>query len=111
LTNLDEYPGDLLSIHFELQYGYIPLTVQIPSYEVQITLGTAILTGPTSTPESPSRHGGTNTYPYLYVVDQGRAALTPSSRGQVLRINPRSGSNELAYFDTAISGSTPFQLQ
>jgi hypothetical protein len=112
LTNLDEYAGDLLSIHFELQYGFIPLAVQIPSYEVQVTLGAVILTGPTMTPESPIRRGtGTNTYPYVYVIDQGRAALTPGSRGQVLRINPRSGSNEIASFDTALSGNTPFQLQ
>ena len=50
-------------------------------------------------------------FPYLYVVDQGRTALTPGSRGQVLRINPRSGSNEIASFDTTYSGGTPFQLQ
>ncbi len=115
LANLDEYAGDLLSIHFELQYGFIPLTVQIPSYEVLVTLGTRILTGPTKTPESPIRLQNPPTsfvsYPYLYVVDQGRSALTPASRGQVLRINPRAGSNEIATFDTTISGSTPFQLQ
>ena len=112
LTNLDTYAGDLLQVHFELQYGFVPLTVQIPSYEVLLTLGTRILTGPTKTPESPIRRStGTQAYPYLYVVDQGRTALTPGSRGQVLRINARAGSNEIATFDTAMSGSTPFQLQ
>jgi len=115
LANLDEYAGDLLSIHFELQYGFVPFTVQTPSYEVLLTLGTRILTGPTKTPESPIRQQNPPTnfisYPYLYVVDQGRSALTPESRGQVLRINPRAGSNEIATFDTTISGSTPFQLQ
>jgi hypothetical protein len=115
LANLDEYAGDLLSIHFELQYGFIPFTVQTPSYEVLVTLGTRILTGPTKTPESPIRQQNPPTnfisYPYLYVVDQGRSALTPESRGQVLRINPRAGSNEIATFDTTISGNTPFQLQ
>jgi hypothetical protein len=112
LTNLEEYAGDLLSIHFELQYGFIPLTVQIPSYEVLLTMGNRILTGPTKTPESPLRRGTGNTsYPYLYVVDQGRTALTPASRGQVLRINPRAGSNEIVTFDTTLSGSTPFQVQ
>jgi hypothetical protein len=45
------------------------------------------------------------------VVDQGRTALTAGSRGQVLRINPRIGSSELAQFDTTQSGSTPFQIQ
>jgi len=28
-----------------------------------------------------------------------------------VRINPRAGSNEIATFDTALSGSTPFLLQ
>jgi hypothetical protein len=114
LTNLDQYAGDLVSIHFELQYGFIPLTVQIPSYEVQLTMGTRIITGPTKTPESPIQRVPLTdrlTYPYLYVVDQGRTALTPGSRGQVLRINPRAGSSEIATFDTTLSGSTPFQIQ
>jgi hypothetical protein len=113
LANLEQYAGDLLAIHFELQYGYVPLTVQIPSYEVLLTMGTRIVTGPLQTPESPIRHDTTQafSYPYLYVVDQGRTALTPGSRGQVLRINPRAGSSEIASFDTTLSGSTPFQLQ
>ena len=114
LANLDKYAGDLVSIHFELRYGFIPFTVQTPYSEVLLTLGTRILTGPSKTPESPIRRTPITdyfTYPYLYVVDQGRSLLTPSSRGQVLRINPRAGSNEIATFDTTISGSTPFQLQ
>jgi len=114
LTNLDEYAGDLLAIHFELQYGFNPLTVWISSYEVQMTMGTRIITGPMKTPESPIRHvplTDSITYPYLYVVDQGRTALTPGSHGQVLRINPRAGSTEIASFDLTLSGNTPFQLQ
>jgi hypothetical protein len=114
ITNLEQYAGDLLAIHFEFQYGFIPLTVQIPSYEIQLTMGTRILVGPTKTPESPIRDTPRTSdisFPYLYVVDEGRTALTAGSRGQVLRINPRSGSNEIASFDTALSGSTPFQLQ
>jgi hypothetical protein len=113
LTNLEQYAGDLLSIHFEFQYGFVPLVAQVPTYEVQLTMPTRIMTGPTVTPESPVRRNPpvNITYPYLYVVDQGRTLLTPSSRGQVLRINPRAGSNEIVTFDTAFSGSTPFQLQ
>jgi hypothetical protein len=113
LTNLDQYAGDLLAIHFVFQYGFSPLTVQIPSYEVLLTMGTRIIVGPTQTPESPVRRDPATgiAYPYLYVVDQGRTALTPASRGQVLRINPRAGSTEIATFDTTYSGSTPFQLQ
>ncbi|HEX7508012.1 MAG TPA: hypothetical protein VF550_14640 [Polyangia bacterium] len=113
LTNLEQYAGDLLSIHFELQYGFLPLTVSIPSYEVLLTVGTRIVTGPLQTPESPIKRDLTqrSSFPYLYVVDQGRTALTPGSRGQVLRINPRAGGSEIASFDTTLSGSTPFQLQ
>jgi hypothetical protein len=113
LTNLEQYAGDLLSIHFEFQYGFVPLVAQIPTYEVQLTMPTRILTGPTMTPESPIRRSppADITYPYIYVVDQGRTVMTPASRGQVLRINPRAGSNEIVTFDTAMSGSTPFQLQ
>jgi hypothetical protein len=112
MTNLDKYAGDLLGIHFELQYGFNPLEAQIPRYEDLLTMGTRILLGPTKTPESPLRLGkGSTSFPYLYVVDQGRTALTPGSRGQVLRINPRAGSTEIFTFDTALSGSTPFQLQ
>jgi hypothetical protein len=114
INNLDGYAADLLSIHFEFQYGFQPLVVQIPSYEVLLTMGTRIFTGPTKTPESPILQNPprvATSYPYLYVVDQGRTALTPASRGQVLRINPRSGTNEIAAFDATLTGNTPFQLQ
>jgi hypothetical protein len=112
LTNLDRYAGDLLAISFKFKDGFSPLTVTT-SYDVQLTMGTRIIVGPTKTPESPIRHDSTVeiAYPYIYVVDQGRTALTAASRGQVLRINPRAGSNELATFDSTTSGSTPFQLQ
>jgi hypothetical protein len=113
LNNLEQYAGDLLSIHFEFQYGFVPLVAPIPNYEVQATLPVRIITGPTMTPESPVRRNppANITYPYIYVVDQGRTVLAAGSRGQVLRINPRAGSSEIITFDTAISGSTPFQLQ
>jgi len=81
---------------------------------VLLTMGTRVVVGPTMTPESPLRRvppTANISYPYIYVIDQGRTALTPGSRGQVLRINPRAGSNEIVTFDTALSGSTPFQLQ
>lgn len=112
MTNLNKYAGDLLGIQFELKPGFEPLKATIPRYENLLTMGTRILLGPTKTPESPLRlNTGTTSFPYLYVIDQGRTALTPGSRGQVLRINPRAGSTELYTFDTALSGSTPFQLQ
>lgn len=114
LKNLNVYMGDLLSIFFEIEDGFIPLTVQNPSYEVLLTMGTRILTGPYKTPESPLLQApatGASYYPYLYVIDQGRTALTPGSRGQVLRINPRKESAAIAAFDFAVSGTYAFQLQ
>jgi hypothetical protein len=114
ITNLEDYAGDLLTIHFVLQYGFIPLYVTYSSYEVLVTMGTRIITGPTKTPESLIRQNPIedySSYPYLYVVDQGRTASTSGSHGQVLRINPRYSSNERASFDATLSGSTPFQLQ
>jgi hypothetical protein len=113
LSNLNQYAGDLLSIHFEFQYGYTPLTAYNLSYEVLLTMGTRIITGPTQTPESPlwSDPNQLITYPYLYVVDQGKTALTAGSHGQVLRVNPRSGSTQIISFDNTLSGSTPFQIQ
>jgi hypothetical protein len=114
ISNLEDYAGDLLTIHFEMKYGFIPLTVTYSSYEVLVTMGTRIITGPTKTPESLIRQNpiaNYSSYPYLYVVDQGRTASTSGSHGQVLRINPRYSSNEIASFDTTQSGSTPFQLQ
>jgi hypothetical protein len=113
LSNLNRYAGDLLSIHFELQYGYGPLSAYIPSYEVLLTMGTRIIAGPTQTPESPvwSNQSELISYPYLYVVDQGKTALTAGSHGQVLRVNPRSGSTQIVSFDNTLSGSTPFQIQ
>jgi hypothetical protein len=113
LTNLEQYAGDLLTLHFEFQYGFVPMTVSVLNGEILLTMPNRIYTGPTNTPESPVRRSSPApiSYPYLYVMDQGRTALTPGSRGQVLRINPRAGSSEATVFDTAISGSTPFQLQ
>ena len=113
LSNLNQYAGYLLSIHFELQYGYSPLTAYIPSYEVLLTMGTRIIAGPTQTPESPlwSNLANLISYPYIYVVDQGKTALTAGSHGQVLRVNPRSGSTQIVSFDNTLSGSTPFQIQ
>jgi hypothetical protein len=113
LSNLNQYAGDLLSIQFAFLYGYSPLTAYNSSYEVLLTMGTRIIAGPTQTPESPlwSNLANSITYPYIYVVDQGKTALTAGSHGQVLRVNPRSGSTQIVSFDNTLSGSTPFQIQ
>jgi hypothetical protein len=76
-------------------------------------MGTRIIAGPTQTPESPlwSNQANLISYPYIYVVDQGKTALTAGSHGQILRVNPRSGSTQIISFDNTLSGSTPFQIQ
>jgi hypothetical protein len=115
LSNLNQYAGDLLSIQFQLQsgYGYSPLTAYASPSEVLLTMGTRIIAGPTQTPESPlwSNSAELISYPYIYVVDQGKTALTAGSHGQILRVNPRSGSTQIISFDNTLSGSTPFQIQ
>jgi hypothetical protein len=113
LTNLDQYGGDSLATQLNLIGGFIPETVPVPSYDVALTQPIRLFTGPTKTPESPLVTDPTSqvSYPYVYVLDQGRTALTPSSRGQIVRINARKGDNAVTTLDPASSGTTPFQIQ
>lgn len=112
LSNLEKYAGDLLAIRFELQNGFEPLTPNVLTYDVLLTMQSRIITGPTHTPESPlQQRTGSSTFPYLYVVDQGRTALTSGSQGQVVRLNLRSSSSAVVAFDSTLSGSSPFQIQ
>jgi hypothetical protein len=113
LTNLDEYGGDSLTTRLNLIGGYIPATVAVPSYEIALTQPIRIFAGPTKLPDSPLMTDSTSqiSYPYVYVLDQGRTALTPNSRGQIVRINARKGDSAVTTFDPAQSGTTPFQIQ
>ncbi len=113
LTNLDQYGGDSLTTRLDLIGGFIPATVAIPSVEIALTQPIRIYTGPNQLPESPVVTDSANpiSYPYIYVLDQGRTALTPNSRGQIVRINARKGDSALTTFDPAASGTTPFQIQ
>jgi hypothetical protein len=113
LTNLDEYGGDSLTTRLNLIGGYIPATVAVPSYEIALTQPIRIFAGPTKLPDSPMMTDSTSqiSYPYVYVLDQGRTALTPNSRGQIVRINARKGDSAVTTFDPAQSGTTPFQIQ
>jgi len=113
LTNLDQYGGDSLTTTLSLIGGFIPMTVAVPSYEIALTQPIRIFTGPTMVPDSPLMTDSTSqlSYPYVYVLDQGRTALTPNSRGQIVRINARKGDNAITTFDPASSGTTPFQIQ
>jgi len=113
VTNLDQYGGDSLTTRLSLIGGFIPATVALPSYEIALTQPLRIFTGPTKLPDSPLMTDSTSqvSYPYVYVLDQGRTALTPNSRGQIVRINARKGDTAIITFDPAASGTTPFQIQ
>ena len=113
LTNLDQYGGDSLTTSLGFIGGFIPATVVVPSYDIALTQPIRIFTGPDQLPDSPLMTDSTSqvSYPYVYVLDQGRTALTPSSRGQIVRINARKGDTAVATFDPASSGTTPFQIQ
>lgn len=113
LTNLDQYAGDGLVTRLNLKGGFFPLPVSVPNFDVALTQPIRIFTGPTKLPDSP---GITNPddlrfYHYMYVLDQGRTALTPGSRGQIVRINARKGSDAQVTVDPASSGTQPFQIQ
>jgi hypothetical protein len=113
LTNLDQYGGDNLTTRLNLVGGFIPATVALPSYEVGLTQPIRLYTGPTKLPESPLNTDLSSniSYPYVYVLDQGRTALTPNSRGQIVRLNARKSDSAVTTLDPAFSGSTPFQIQ
>ena len=113
LTNLDQYGGDSLTTGLSFIGGFIPATVMVPSYDIALTQPIRIFTGPDQLPDSPliANSASHDSYPYVYVLDQGRTALTPSSRGQIVRINARKGDTAVTTFDPASSGTTPFQIQ
>ncbi|MGB8297494.1 MAG: hypothetical protein WCG85_18865 [Polyangia bacterium] len=114
MTNLDQYGGDSLTTSMTLIGGFVPATVAVPSYDIALTQPIRIYTGPTQLPDSPvvtNPTTSTISYPYLYVLDQGRTALTPGSRGQIVRINARKGDTAVTTFDPSASGTTPFQIQ
>jgi hypothetical protein len=113
-TNLEEYAGDALSMRFDVQGGFTP-DVAIFQDDVILTAGVRIVTGPNESPESPSwlmtTETGPFSFPYLYVVDQGRTSSTLGGRGQILRLNPRSSSTAgLPRFDSLYS-TRMFQIQ
>lgn len=113
LTNLDQYGGDSLTTRMDFIGGFMAATVAIPSYDVGLTQPIRIFTGPGQLPDSPviTETDSQISYPYVYVLDQGRTALTPNSRGQILRINARKGDSAVVTFDPTQSGTTPFQVQ
>ena len=114
MTNLDQYGGDSLTTSMTLIGGFVPATVVVPSYDIALTQPVRLYTGPTQLPDSPvviNATTSTISYPYVYVLDQGRTALTPGSRGQIVRINARKGDTAVATFDPSASGTTPFQIQ
>jgi hypothetical protein len=113
MTNLEQWVGDAASTRFDVVGGFLPQTADYPE-DVIITLGVRILQGPVKTPASPGmtdRPDRTYTsFPYIYVVDQGRTASSPAARGQILRLDPRSGTLAIPRFD-GIFTAYQFQIQ
>lgn len=113
LTNLDQWAGDVTIIAMDVVGGFLPTAVEFPD-DIILTIGVRIVTGPTKTPQSVgSIFGGTgySYFPYLYVVDQGHALTQLGGRGQILRINPRGGSQGRPRFDTSSFTNFPFHIQ
>ena len=112
LTNLDQYGGDSLVTRLNLTGGFVPATVAV-TFDVALTQPIRIFTGPSKLPDSPLVTDLTSTisYPYVFILDQGRTALTPNSRGQIVRLNARKGDSALTTLDPAEGGTTPFQIQ
>jgi hypothetical protein len=112
LTNLEEYFGDALGVGISVTGGFVPELIE-QTGDAFATLGTRILTGPLEIPfpDSPGYNAEQTVYtafPYLYVVDQGRAPA--GSRGQIMRINPRTGRLGTGRFDSPFTQST-FPIQ
>jgi hypothetical protein len=112
-TNIDQYAGDNLTTSISTKGGFMPDTVLVPSFDVAVTQPIRLFTGPTKLPDSPIVENPDIpvSYPYVYILDQGRTALTPGSRGQIVRINARKGDSALATMDPASGGTQPFQIQ
>jgi hypothetical protein len=112
LTNLEDYVGDGASTRFDVVGGFVPLTASPGSQEDSVlSLGVRILEGPRKTLESPGMSVPSAPYvsfPYLFVVDQGRTAS--GGRGQILRLNPRGGTLGIPRFE-GLFNANPFQLQ
>ena len=118
LTNLDEYSGDAAAMRLDVIGGFFPTTVLVPGLagneDIVITLPAKILTGPTESRDSPGMNAASpndpyNSFPYLYVIDQGRSVSSPNGRGQILRFTPR-GSAGLPRFDSNYTVSA-FHIQ
>ncbi len=112
LTNLDDYAGDDLFTQLSLKGGFIPFAVTVPTFDVALTQPIRLFISPTKLPDSPFFADVSKpAYPYVYVLDQGRTALTPGSRGQIVRINALKGDNAVTTLDAATTGTQPFQIQ
>jgi hypothetical protein len=97
LTNLEEYASEILPILFDVHGGFLPETVFIPG-TIDIGLPIRIVTSPLDSQAQLFDLSATHEIPYMFVVDQRRlgnvAAGVGATRGQVLRINPRSANSD-----------------
>jgi hypothetical protein len=104
LTNVEKYLGDAALIELSVTGGFVPLRALSTRSGADAVLGVRILTSPmVPLPEGTSRD--TPVPPYFFVIDQGRT-LSDLSRGQLLRLNPRSVSTYYGgYFDSLSTNS------
>jgi hypothetical protein len=106
LTNLEQPVGDGFEIRFQVAGGYLPDRVDASDSDAIVSLGTRILTSPTQ----PRLTDVTTVFfPHLLVIDQGRTT-SAGSRGQILRIIPRTPNFPSGRFETKYTGST-FPIQ
>lgn len=106
LTNLEQYAGDGLSFSFRVALGYVPDRVDASDGDAIVSLGTRILTSPT---QPRLTDATTEFFPHVMVIDQGRSAAA-NSRGQVLRIIPKTPVYPSGRFESRFTGST-FPIQ
>jgi hypothetical protein len=114
LTNLDQYAGDAVRMRFEMDGGFLPSAASTPE-DILMSMPVRIVTGPTKTPDSPTEQAAppstAPSFPYFYIVDQGRTATAPGGRGQVLRLDPRAGATGQIASGLSTSTRSRFQIQ
>jgi hypothetical protein len=90
-TNIEQYVGDAANVFVTIEGGFSPLRVRPTRQSVEFRMGTRIVTAPMDSIAALGESTEGAPPPYIFVVDQGRTS-TSLSRGQILRVNPRSST-------------------
>ncbi|HEX2657730.1 MAG TPA: hypothetical protein VHU40_05640 [Polyangia bacterium] len=123
LTNLEKTSGDTVRIQFGVNGGAVAQQVG-PAIDSAIGLPARILLGPVPSTDQTLALMGPNTMadplagplydmPFLYVIDQRPSAVGRSpSRGQILRISPRTtDSTPLPGYQSGTASNSYFPIQ